>query len=89
MVRPTPETFAGSPAPTARSCRSWTILACPQPFPKGDFLPSSGPHFDQYPPLYPTALIALYLLIRTLGGQPEDATAIAALAGALLPQIRL
>jgi hypothetical protein len=53
-------------------------------------LTDQRPNYDQNPTLYPTALalIAIYALIRTIGGQPEDATAIATLAGALLPQIR-
>jgi len=50
-------------------------------------LTDQRPNYGQNRTLYPAALalIALYLLIRTIGGQPEDATAIATFASALLP----
>jgi hypothetical protein len=44
------------------------------------------PHNDQNPTPYlqALALTALYFLIRTMGGQPEDAGALTALASPLL-----
>lgn len=47
------------------------------------------PNYDQKPPFYPAlGLLALYLLARTIGGQPADVEALAALFGALLPLYR-
>ncbi|GAX57285.1 hypothetical protein [Streptomyces olivochromogenes] len=45
-----------------------------------------SPHNDQNPTPYLSiiALAALYLLIRTIGGQPEDATAAITVASPLL-----
>lgn len=44
------------------------------------------PNYDQNPPLYPAlTLLALYLIARTIGGQPADLAAIASILGALLP----
>jgi hypothetical protein len=53
-------------------------------------LTGQRPNYDQNPPLYPTALalIALYALIRTIGGQPADVEALATLFGVLLPLYR-
>jgi hypothetical protein len=48
------------------------------------------PNFGQNPTPYVNliALTTLYLLIRLIGGQPEDATAVLALVSPLLTQIR-
>ncbi|MEU7338677.1 hypothetical protein [Streptomyces sp. NPDC007074] len=45
------------------------------------------PHNDQNPTPYlqTLTLIALYLLVRTTGGHPEDASTLTALALPLLP----